>query len=61
MFLMKQNEKLYKFLSQNYVDDNWEKTTDKYGNVIETFLIIDDCAICFLFNPDGELIYTWHA
>ena len=22
---MKQDEKLYKFLSQNYVDDNWGK------------------------------------
>ena len=58
---MKQDKKLYKFLSQNYVDENWENTTDKYGNIIETFLVSDDCVICFLFNPDGDLICTWHA
>ena len=58
---MKQSEKLYKFLYQNYANDNWEKTTDKYGNVIETFLVLEGCAICFLFNPDGDLVYTWHA
>lgn len=56
---MTKDEKLYKFLSQNYVDDNWEKTTDKYGNVTETFLVLDDCAICFLFNPNGELLCSW--
>lgn len=58
---MKQDEKFYEFLSQNYADDNWERIADKYGNMIESFLPIDDCAICFLFNPKGDLLYVWHV
>lgn len=54
-------KKLYELLKKYIEPANYESYTDSYGNRIETFLHIDDCAICFLFNPDDDLLYVWHV
>ena len=49
--------KFYSFLKDNCKD--YEGITDTYGNRLESFLILDDLAICFSFNTENELLNCW--
>lgn len=40
---------------------DYECVKDTYGNRIESFLILDDLAICFSFNADNELLNCWYC
>lgn len=51
--------KLYEHFKKYIKENNYEGHIDSYGNRIETFLIIDDCAITFCFNNDNELQGCW--
>ena len=48
---------LYKFLKDHC--DNHEQISDIYGNSLESFLVLDDLAICFIFNDNDELLNCW--
>lgn len=52
-------KKLYEILKKYIKVTNYESHTDTYGNRIETFLLIDDCAITFVFNNNDELMGVW--
>ena len=51
--------KLYEFLKINC--NEYEMVTDSFGNRLESFLILDDLAICFSFNVDNELLNCWYC
>lgn len=51
--------KFYYFLKDNCKE--YEQVADSYGNRLESFLILDDLAICFSFNADDELLNCWHC
>lgn len=40
---------------------DYECVQDTYGNRIESFLILDDLAICFCFNANNELLNCWYC
>ena len=48
---------------KSYVTDkaDCECVKDSYGNRIESFLILDDLAICFSFNANNELLNCWYC
>lgn len=50
---------LYEFLKDHCDRDNYEQVSDSYGNSIESFLVLDDLAICFSFNNNDELLNCW--
>lgn len=49
-------EKLYNFFNENVSGNNRTEIEDEWGNKIITFLVIDDCAISFVFNNNNNLI-----
>jgi hypothetical protein len=49
--------KLYDLLNKSC--NECEKISDSYGNRLESFLILDDLAICFCFNDNDELLNCW--
>lgn len=52
-------EKLYEILKKNIENTNYESHTDTCGNRMETFLLLDDCAITFVFNNNDEIKGVW--
>ena len=52
-------QKLYEILIKNIESTNYESYTDSYGNRIESFLLLDDCAITFVFNNNNKLVSAW--
>ena len=51
----------YEFCKNYVAKENYESVEDSYGNRIESFLILDDLAICFCFNDKNELLNCWHC
>lgn len=53
---------LYDFCKSYIINTHdYEEVTDSFGNRIESFLILDDLAICFCFNADNELLNCWYC
>lgn len=52
-------QKLYEILIKNIESTNYESYTDSYGNRMESFLLLDDCAITFVFDSNNNLVSAW--
>lgn len=54
-------KELYETCRRYVTRDNHEIIEDSYGNHIESFLILDDLALCFCFNDKDELLNCWYC